>query len=254
MIRNYVFEYSDKTKSFLLNNFNENQTNFIDYKEVNKVLCEYPNLFYITKNNEVYRIEPEGNKTYLKDNVISITSSYGQCNFLTNNQVILKNTPLDLPQLDKDDKCINIASTGSSNCCFLLTEKGKVYIYGKNDYGILGCKNLTANQRINNFTKHTELEENIKSKIIDIKCGYNFCVIKCEDGNCYGSGYNYYLDMGVVGKYTLNEFTLLKDKVKQYGCGHFSCAFLTFEGDIYVCGKESDGQFGNNFPLNGALV
>ncbi|KAL9645871.1 hypothetical protein ABK040_003601 [Willaertia magna] len=249
------FEYSDKTKSFI--NFNENQNELINHNEINQIICEFPHLYFITKNNKLYRIVLEDGKVvFQKENVISATSIYGQCNYLTQNVVILKNNNLiNLPQqvLDKNnDKFVKFAVIGSSYANFLLTEKGKVYIYGQNSYGVFGCKNLEIDEHVTKFTKHKELEKKMTSKIVDIKCGYNFCVIKCENGNCYGSGYNYYTDMGIIDENIVKEFTLLKEiegKVKQYGCGNFSCAFLTFDGEIYICGKQGDGQFGKKFTL-----
>ncbi|KAL9645875.1 hypothetical protein ABK040_003605 [Willaertia magna] len=218
---NCLFEYSDKTKSFI--NFNENQNSFLNYNnKINKIIWEFPNLFFITKNNKFYRVnlkEKEGKAILEKENVISATiSAFSNYNYLTQNHVILKNINLiDLPPLlDEDDKIINFETTGDLSCCLLLTE----------------------------------LEEKITSKIVEIKCGYTFCVIRCENGDCHGSGYNYYVNMGITTKKELHEFTLkeIEGKVKQYGCGHFSCAFLTFDGDIYVC-ESTEGQFGTQFPL-----
>ncbi|KAL9645878.1 hypothetical protein ABK040_003608 [Willaertia magna] len=252
---NCLFEYSDKTESFLLNNFNENQTHFINHKEINKIICEYPDLYVITKNNKFYRVDlKEGKLIFLDENVISATVIFATCNYLTQDHVVLNRKKLNnLPQLEQDDKFINFVTPGQLTCCFLLTEKGNVFIYGVNTYGIFGCKTIKNNNEITSFVKHTELEEKITSKIVDIKCGYSFCVIRCENGECYGSGYNYYVNMGITTKDELSGFTLLKDKVKQYGCGHFSSVFLTFDGDIYVCGKQDNGQFGTEFPLNGGL-
>ncbi|KAL9645881.1 hypothetical protein ABK040_003611 [Willaertia magna] len=197
------------------------------------------------------QLEKKGKLIFVDENVISATVIFATCNYLTQDHVVLKNKKLnDLPQLDQDDKIINFVTPGDLTCCFLLTEKGKVYIYGINTYGIFGCKTIKNNNEITSFVKHTELEEKMKSKIVDIKCGYSFCVIRCENGDCYGSGYNYYRDMGITTIDELSEFTLLKDKVKQYGCGHFSSVFLTFDGEIYVCGKQDNGQFGTEFPLN----
>ncbi|KAL9645887.1 hypothetical protein ABK040_003617 [Willaertia magna] len=240
-----LFEYSDKTKSISTNNFNENhnQTTFINHNEkIHKIFWEFSNLLHITKNNNLYRIGLDENKSSLLDeNVISVISCYENCNYLKKDKVIFNKSSINLPQLDLNDKIIDFTSLGSSSCCFLLTEMGKVFIYGRNDYGVLGfTSQINKGQQLDHFVKHTELEEKMKSKIIEIKCGYNFCVIRCENGNSYGSGYNYYKDMGNTENNELHEFTLLKDKVKQYGCGHFSCAFLTFDGDVYVCGKQGE--------------
>ncbi|KAL9645880.1 hypothetical protein ABK040_003610 [Willaertia magna] len=250
-----IFEYSDKTNSFI--NFNENQNSFLNYNnKINKIISEFPNLFFITKNNNFYRVdlkEEEGRAILEKENVISATSVFSSYNYLTENHVILKNNKvIDLPQLDEDDKFVNFVTTGDLSCCFLLTERGKVYFHGINVYGIFGCTTLQKDEKITSFVKHTELEEKITSKIVDIKCGYSFCVIRCENGDCYGSGYNYYVNMGITTKKELHEFTLFKEiegKVKQYGCGYFSSVFLTFDGDIYVCGKQDNGQFGTEFPI-----
>ncbi|KAL9649052.1 hypothetical protein ABK040_008429 [Willaertia magna] len=258
MNKSCIFSYSKKTKNFNNKNHDFNNENFIEHKEINKIIWEFPHLYFITKNNKLYRIEiTEGGAIFEKENIISITSSFSKYNYLTQNRVILKNdNEINLPQLDVNDKIINFATTGDLTCCFLLTERGKVFIYGLNGYGIFGCKSLKEGQEITSFMEHTELEEKIKSKIVDIKCGYSFCVIKCENGDCYGSGYNYYRDIGITTMNELHKFTLLKEiegRVKQYYCGHFSCVFLTFDGDVYVCGKQSGGQFGINFPLNNGL-
>ncbi|KAL9645894.1 hypothetical protein ABK040_003624 [Willaertia magna] len=245
------FEFNKEKNCFLSNK--DVVTNFTEIENVKNCCCESSSLFYITNSGSAYKVKAYYNKTENNNssvllnekNVIDINVHFGRTNILTREKAYVKVTnsgvsEIDLPEIDTtNDRFIRLAS-GDRKFVFLLTENGKVFICGENNNGVFGCKIENDNQ-LTKFVKHKELEEKIKSKIIDIQCGHLFAIIRCKNGDCYATGYNYYLNTGINSNFEdITEFTLIKElkgKVKQHSCGFFHSAFLTFDGEVYVTGK-----------------
>ncbi|KAL9645884.1 hypothetical protein ABK040_003614 [Willaertia magna] len=252
-----VFEFQNETNNFHSNNKNENlKTNFTEIENVKSICGESADLFYVTTNNKAYQLI-EGNfiscclnkeSSDYGNDIIDVTVNFGEKNILTRDKVYLTSDTLDLPEIDLDDKFIKLSTGASKKFAFLLTEKGKVFIYGKNVNGVLGCD--TSEDNLTKFEKQTKLEK-LENKIVEIKCGYLFAILRCENGDCYGSGYNCYMNIGTENNSSeLCEFTLieqLKGKVKQFDCGYFHTVYLTKNGEIYVTGKFDDGQLGKSY-------
>ncbi|KAL9656972.1 hypothetical protein ABK040_007060 [Willaertia magna] len=246
-------------------------SDFIDIHEIENIFSKECELYYFTKNKQAFQLilgnlksiplfckqsttiinnENNENMTTNKEKIINAVYSFGEKSFLTTNKVYISNKEIELPKIDVDDKLIKLIVNDNKTSAFLLTEKGQLFIYGENQYGILGIGK--SGYVYSKFTKHV-IQKEIKNKIIDLKCGYLFSVLRCENGDCYGSGYNYYVNIGIIGPNTgeLNKFTLLeqlKGKVKQHDCGYFHTAYLTFDGEVYITGKQDNGQFGKKFP------
>ncbi|KAL9645888.1 hypothetical protein ABK040_003618 [Willaertia magna] len=250
-----VFEFQNETNNFHSNNKNENlKTNFTEIENVKSICNESADLFYVTTNDKAYQLI-EGNfiprclnkeSSDYGNDIIDVTVNFGEKNILTRDKVYLTSDTVDLPEIDLDDKFVKLSTGASKKFAFLLTEKGKIFIHGENVNGVFGCdvKKLTK------FERQTKLDK-LENKIVEIKCGYLFAVLRCENGNCYGSGYNCYMNIGTENNSSeLREFTLieqLKGKVKQFDCGYFHTVYLTRNGEIYVTGKFNDGQLGKNF-------
>ncbi|KAL9656971.1 hypothetical protein ABK040_007060 [Willaertia magna] len=241
-------------------------SDFIDIHEIENIFSKECELYYFTKNKQAFQLilgnlksiplfckqsttiinnENNENMTTNKEKIINAVYSFGEKSFLTTNKVYISNKEIELPKIDVDDKLIKLIVNDNKTSAFLLTEKGQLFIYGENQYGILGIGK--SGYVYSKFTKHV-IQKEIKNKIIDLKCGYLFSVLRCENGDCYGSGYNYYVNIGIIGPNTgeLNKFTLLeqlKGKVKQHDCGYFHTAYLTFDGEVYITGKQDNGQF-----------
>ncbi|KAL9645877.1 hypothetical protein ABK040_003607 [Willaertia magna] len=232
-----VFEFQNE--NFHSNNKNENlKTDFKEIETVKSLCNGSDNLLYVTTNNKGYQLLQkkfiscclnQENIIDVNDNyIIDVTDNYGNINVLTRNKVYLnsfsRSCIVDLPEIDFDDKFIKLA-TGAKNFAFLLTEKGKVFIYGENVSGVFGCD--ISSDNLIEFERLTKLDK-LESKIVEIKCGFNFCVIKCENGDSYGSGYNCFRNKSNL--FEFREFTLLeqlKGKVKQFDCGCLHTIYLT---------------------------
>ncbi|KAL9650585.1 hypothetical protein ABK040_004801 [Willaertia magna] len=242
-----TIEYNNNEKQFLINNKN---ARFKNINNLTSVYCDMPNnLNYVTKDGTGYIVKP-GNKSsepLSHKNVLSIGGTHGALILTKDKLKVNENTEIDLPIIDSDDQFIQVLSSSLQTFYFLLTLNGKIFIYGENPDCVLGISN--SHIKFNNFTLHPNLEH-VSSKIIDLKCGYLFSILRCENGDCYGSGYNCYVNIGVDGRRSVDvkEFTLieqLKGRVKQHDCGSFHTVYLTFDGEVYGCGLNTSGQFVN---------
>ncbi|KAL9657876.1 hypothetical protein ABK040_009463 [Willaertia magna] len=205
---------------FELNNCDTNN-NFIPYKEV---------IYFKRIDNDRLVILTK-DKVILKGINYGEESSTYECEF-------------KLPMIK--DQFIKLASENGL-LIFLLTSTGKLFIRGSFHlmaYGIL--KDLEFNE----FTLYPYLE-NVTNKIIDVKCGQTFCVIRCENGDCFGAGECYNNCIGIIcalGR-IIKTFRLieeLKGRVKQHDCGKDYTVYLTFDGELYGCGMLMEKYFKKN--------
>ncbi|KAL9647258.1 hypothetical protein ABK040_012610 [Willaertia magna] len=233
-----TFENLENIKTILYNNtdtiiyvttngksFTINRQDGINKNVLN--ICENKSLQNLKDNNEIF--------------IYGCDVNFGKIKLVTNCGILIGDKFIKLPELEIGDKFKKLISSGRHAFVFLLTEMGKVYIYGENIDGALGISN-SNNKNLQNlkneFILHPDL---INFKIEDLHCGYLFTVFRCENGNCYGSGYNCYINIGVSGgrTMTIKEFTLIKElegKVKQHVCGSFHSLYLTYENEVYACG------------------
>ncbi|KAL9653129.1 hypothetical protein ABK040_006346 [Willaertia magna] len=252
-IERIMFE-CDNISSIKSNIINNNKKLTSDFPEIEKsenIYCDGSELLYFTKNYKAYSIKPSTPKSSLlndkQENIKNIIIGFGQKYILTTKKVYLSNGTVNLPEIENDDEIIKLCTSGCNKFAFLFTAKGNIYIYGENVNGVLGIGNNYTTSTFTEFTKLTTIVEDLPNKIIDLKCGYLFAILRCENGDCYGTGYNYYNNIGIEGPNSgeLKVFTLiekLKGRVKQYDCGFFHSAYLTFDGEVYICGKQDDGQ------------
>ncbi|KAL9651963.1 hypothetical protein ABK040_000306 [Willaertia magna] len=240
-----------KSKEFLIND----KSSFLNINKFKNMHCDITDtLTYVTNDGMGYIVKrgyPFLKTAREKDKdilyFINELNEFGV--ILFKHKVRIENKEINLPVIDCNDKFIQISCSSHKSFYFLLTANGKVFIYGVNADHALGI--LQFNENFKKFTLHPKLDH-IKSKVVDIKCGYLFSVLRCENGDCYGAGYNCYVNIGVPGSRTMDvkEFTLieqLKGRVKQHSCGNFHTVYLTFEGEVYGCGLNTSGQFGKTY-------
>ncbi|KAL9653611.1 hypothetical protein ABK040_000528 [Willaertia magna] len=173
-----IFEYSNEIKSFLVNDKNENIIS--DFKELENIEIIYSDLnslYYITKENKCYYCDINDLKFNLfnNENIIDIFTSNKKVTFLTNLFVKNDKIEVNLPEIDKDDKFIKFSLFGANNIAYLLTGKGKLY-----------CYHFIVKTNVK-YEKVKEVDR-IPNKVIDVKCGYSFVIIRCENGDCYVDG------------------------------------------------------------------
>ncbi|KAL9641707.1 hypothetical protein ABK040_007385 [Willaertia magna] len=232
-----VITFQHQNKQFHLNSF----------PDINKIAHVHNNttntLFYLTKDGKAYIVEDKRIHLLNENEEIKALDAHYSNHLIVKKDAaynILDNNCVKLPIIESDDKFIKIISSGKRCFVFLLTEKGKVFGIGENIDEIFGKDGQFIKK--NEFTLLNNLLDTVTSKIVDIQCGYTCCTVRCENGDCYGAGYNYYLNIGIERQGLVTQFTLLdqlKGKVKQHACGNFHGLYLTFDNEVYGCGVKS---------------
>ncbi|KAL9642113.1 hypothetical protein ABK040_007119 [Willaertia magna] len=244
-----TFELSKFKNHFFVNTspFEYELPSFEDINDLKSIYSDTNSLNYITNNGKGYKVTSTGSAFLLED-VIFLGNS-----ILQKDRVSFDFRFLDLPQIDSNDTFYKIISKIKQKFCFLLTSNGNIFIYGTNTEFVFGIP--VNDLKFDKFTLHPNLKH-VTSKIIDIKCGQSFSILRCENGDCYGAGYDFYNNIGVsnLKKTNLNknvsEYTLiekLKRRVKQHDCGFFHTVYLTFDGEVYGCGVQESGKFGRKY-------
>ncbi|XP_062906894.1 X-linked retinitis pigmentosa GTPase regulator [Mobula hypostoma] len=141
----------------------------------------------------------------------------------------------------KNDKAVAI-SCGDEHTA-LITENGKLYVFGSNNWGQLG---LGTKNTVNKPT----CVKALKSERVKLAaCGRSHTLVWTEQGNTYAAGDN---SEGQLGLGTNEERTAFqrveyfrdKQKIKQLSAGSNISAALTEDGNLFMWGDNSEGQIG----------
>ncbi|XP_031401125.1 ultraviolet-B receptor UVR8 isoform X2 [Punica granatum] len=134
------------------------------------------------------------------------------------------------------------------------TGKRFAALWGSGDYGRLGHGNLVSHSRpmpllvANNSSSaaafHTQEVEGLKS----IACGGAHTLFLTESGKVYASGLNDFGQLGISEDMSystepLEVVSIPKETVQISAGYHHSCA-ITVDGELYMWGKNSNGQLG----------
>uniref|UniRef100_A0AAV1T328 RCC1-like domain-containing protein n=1 Tax=Peronospora matthiolae TaxID=2874970 RepID=A0AAV1T328_9STRA len=123
-----------------------------------------------------------------------------------------------------------------------LTEQGHVYIWGKEDYGMLGIGQTSDQQT----PKRVEFFDNIPA--LQVSCGGWHTVVVAKSGDCYAFGRGEYGRLGLGDAKSRLQPHLVKalqgTKVIQAACGGSHTLFVTSDGNIYVAGRADHGRLG----------
>ncbi|WP_151734150.1 RCC1 domain-containing protein [Paenibacillus tengchongensis] len=124
-----------------------------------------------------------------------------------------------------------------------IAVNGDLYACGRNYYGQLG---VSANAGTNNDNRSwLKVMGNVKQ----VAGGQQHTVILTEDGKALACGYNYYGQLGnSVGSGTSNAYwtpSQIMQNIVAVNAGYFNTFLLDGKGDLYACGINNDGQFGN---------
>jgi tRNA A-37 threonylcarbamoyl transferase component Bud32 len=125
------------------------------------------------------------------------------------------------------------------------TKNGKVHIWGRNIYGVLGNGKEDANE-ISYPKIHTKLSA---INLIDVCCGDYHSLALTADGEIYSWGLN---DAGQIGngensgcQPELKKIEYLTGvKIKAISCGLRHSMVLTEDGRAFSCGANTFGQLG----------
>uniref|UniRef100_A0A4W3I5X0 X-linked retinitis pigmentosa GTPase regulator n=1 Tax=Callorhinchus milii TaxID=7868 RepID=A0A4W3I5X0_CALMI len=141
----------------------------------------------------------------------------------------------------KNDKAISICCGDEHTA--LVTQNGKVYLFGSNNWGQLG---LGTKNPVNKPTCVKALKP---EKVRLAACGRNHTLVYTEQGNVYAAGGNNEGQLGLGdteerSAFQQIEFFTDKHKVKQLSAGSNISAALTEDGKLFTWGDNSEGQIG----------
>lgn len=140
---------------------------------------------------------------------------------------------------DNNIKIVKIES--GDNFCLALDDSGKVFSWGKNEYGQLGLGHQSQQLKL---STPTEIKLTGK-KVNHIFAGEDHAGCITEEGEAYLWGYGIDGRLGNKSKMNMNTPTKLKlSNIKKISCGGHHTAILTREGDLYMCGNGRDGELG----------
>ncbi len=132
---------------------------------------------------------------------------------------------------------------GSYHTVF-LTNDGKVYSCGRNDFGQFGLGNTTTTPQ----TTPQPISTLDLFTISAIAGGWYHTVFLTNDGKVYSCGYNSsgQLGLGNTTQQTTPQpiSTLSPFTISAINCGNYHTVFLTNDGKVYSCGDNSKGQLG----------
>ncbi|XP_035686507.1 X-linked retinitis pigmentosa GTPase regulator-like isoform X1 [Branchiostoma floridae] len=124
----------------------------------------------------------------------------------------------------------------------LVTENGRLYTFGSNDWGQLGLGHTKTASKPS-CVKSLKHE---KAKLV--ACGRSHTLIVTEDGKLYAFGNNGETQLGVTGMQTSPSPVLVESMTAQniiaLSAGTDHSAALTGDGKVYVWGGGSEGQLG----------
>ncbi|XP_009078488.1 PREDICTED: X-linked retinitis pigmentosa GTPase regulator [Acanthisitta chloris] len=141
----------------------------------------------------------------------------------------------------KNDKPVLI-SCGDEHTA-IITGKGKLYMFGSNDWGQLG---LGSKNTVNKPTCVKALKPE-KPKLA--VCGRNHTLVYTEKGNVYAAGGNSEGQLGLGDTEERTTFHLIsfftnQHRIKQLAAGSYTSAAVTEDGQLFVWGDNSEGQIG----------
>ncbi|XP_041343879.1 X-linked retinitis pigmentosa GTPase regulator isoform X2 [Pyrgilauda ruficollis] len=141
----------------------------------------------------------------------------------------------------KNDKPVLI-SCGDEHTA-IVTGKGKLYMFGSNDWGQLGLGSK------NTVSKPTCVKALKPEKPKLAVCGRNHTLVYTEKGNVYAAGGNSEGQLGLGDTEERTTFHLIRfftnqHKIKQLSAGSYTSAAVTEDGQLFVWGDNSEGQIG----------
>ncbi|XP_053792194.1 X-linked retinitis pigmentosa GTPase regulator [Vidua chalybeata] len=141
----------------------------------------------------------------------------------------------------KNDKPVLI-SCGDEHTA-IITGKGKLYMFGSNDWGQLGLGSKST------VSKPTCVKALKPEKPKLAVCGRNHTLVYTEKGNVYAAGGNSEGQLGLGDTEERTTFHLIsfftnQHKIKQLSAGSYTSAAVTEDGQLFVWGDNSEGQIG----------
>ncbi|MDO9140563.1 MAG: hypothetical protein Q7U38_09585, partial [Methylobacter sp.] len=138
---------------------------------------------------------------------------------------------------------INITAISAGNeHSLLLAEDGKVYAFGKGQYGRLGDGNADAHD-VTVPTLVTTIEN-----ITGISGGDKHTLLLAKDGKAYGFGYNYYGQLGdgtTDNRLSPVQIATTVNNIASISAGYDHSSITSEDGKVYSFGYNDYGQLGH---------
>lgn len=130
-----------------------------------------------------------------------------------------------------------------SDFSLALTRDGRIFAWGRNNYGQLGITGKQQNKE--NLPREISIPKEIA--VVDISSGEEHAAFLTADGRVYTWGYGHDGQLGHGAKSHLSVPQRIEDfklRAKKVVCGGGHTAILTEQGELYLCGRGRDGQLG----------
>ena len=148
--------------------------------------------------------------------------------------------------------------SGGDGHSIAVTDEGKVYAWGNNDFGQLGLGDYYNNRKNPTLIDYSNNDFNfLDETIISVSAGYGHSLALTDEGKVYAWGYNDYGQLGLGLGYTSfrevnptlidysnNDFNFLDETIIGIAAGSFYSLALTDEGKVYAWGYNNRGQLG----------
>jgi alpha-tubulin suppressor-like RCC1 family protein len=200
---------------------------------VKQIECGFLCTFVLMENNDIYA---------------SGSNSSGQLGLSD----IVDRFKFEKVNIDDVEDNIKEISCGLQHT-FILMENNDIYACGNNNSGHLGIGDMINKSKFEKVNIEG-LEDNIKQ----ICCGYNTTFILAENNSIYACGYNEFGQLGTGDRIDrkkfvrvhMDYFEYMGGNIEKISCGDYHTVVLVKRNNsndmIYVCGKNSSGQLGQN--------
>ena len=146
----------------------------------------------------------------------------------------------NFPQQIESLKDVEFIECGG-NFVFCKTQDHGVYCWGQNNYGSLGMGTRDDQK------SPVQCSSLSNETIIDIKCGYNHTLVLNSNQDVLSCGDNFLGQLGIeIDVDFASSFQKIENlsEIIKIGCGSSHSLCIDINNDLYVFGKNSEGQLG----------
>ncbi|CEG36120.1 hect e3 ubiquitin [Plasmopara halstedii] len=176
-------------------------------------------------------------------------NDYGQ---LGHNDTIDRKIPQRIEALN-DEQIVSVAC--GQYHTMVVTAGGKLFAFGKNDYGQLGVDSFE------NQVVPVQVKAGLENQeCLEVRCGYYHTIVRCTGAHLYAFGRNDYGQLG-LGRPNARASAILQlqqqrfsyanlieelegKEIIRFACGCYHTIAVSDNGVLYVFGRNNHGQLG----------